>query len=121
MIELAIIGSLKFTDIEIFNNQITEFIIIYGLPTCIISGGARGADFLGESWAKEHDIPIKIFKPQWGKFKKNRSRAIHASNNNIVYYCTHMLCFPSRNGKGTQDAIKTGETNKKIITIYWID
>lgn len=28
--------------------------------TQVISGGARGIDFLGEQWAKENGVPLKV-------------------------------------------------------------
>jgi len=35
--------------------------------TEVVSGGARGVDKLGEKWAKEHGIPVKVFKAEWNK------------------------------------------------------
>lgn len=37
----------------------------------IISGGARGADQLGERYAKEHNIPVKQYLPDWDLFGKS--------------------------------------------------
>ena len=34
----------------------------------IISGGARGIDSLGEKYAKQHNIKLTIFKPNWNKY-----------------------------------------------------
>lgn len=34
----------------------------------IISGGARGVDSLGEKYAKQHNIKLTIFKPNWDKY-----------------------------------------------------
>ena len=34
----------------------------------IISGGARGVDSLGEKYAKQHNIKLTIFKPNWNKY-----------------------------------------------------
>ena len=31
------------------------------VPTCVVSGAARGVDTLGEAWARAHDVPIKRF------------------------------------------------------------
>lgn len=39
-------------------------------PSVIFSGGARGADTLGERWAKDNGIPVESFIPDWrGKGK----------------------------------------------------
>ena len=34
----------------------------------IVSGGARGVDTLGEKYAKQHNIKLTIFKPNWNKY-----------------------------------------------------
>ena len=34
----------------------------------IVSGGARGIDSLGEKYAKQHNIKLTIFKPNWDKY-----------------------------------------------------
>ena len=31
----------------------------------IVSGGANGADKLGELWAKTHNKPVRLFQAQW--------------------------------------------------------
>ena len=52
--------------------------------TEIVSGGAKGADTLGETWAKNHNIPVTQFIPDWdthGKFagiKRNIDMAAYA-------------------------------------------
>lgn len=33
-----------------------------------VSGHARGVDLLGESWAEERNIPIKIFPASWNLY-----------------------------------------------------
>ena len=36
----------------------------------IISGGAKGADYLGERFAKENGYNLRIFKANWNKYGK---------------------------------------------------
>lgn len=43
------------------------------LPLEIVSGGARGADRLGEKYAKENNYKVKKFIPDW---EKGRSAGI---------------------------------------------
>jgi hypothetical protein len=38
--------------------------------TCVLSGGARGADSFGELWAKEKELRVVKFPAQWDKFGK---------------------------------------------------
>lgn len=55
-------------------------------PVEIVSGGAKGADLLGERFANEHNIPVKRFIPDWDKhgkgagFLRNGDMAVYASD-----------------------------------------
>lgn len=40
-------------------------------PAVVISGGAKGADYLGERFAKDADIPLEIYPANWNKFGKS--------------------------------------------------
>lgn len=37
----------------------------------VVSGHARGVDQMGERWAKEHGIPVRVFPAEWGKYGKS--------------------------------------------------
>lgn len=34
-------------------------------PTVVLSGGARGADLLGETWAVDHGVPYEVYPADW--------------------------------------------------------
>lgn len=38
--------------------------------TTVISGGASGVDALGERYAQEMDIPLKVYKADWERYGK---------------------------------------------------
>ena len=59
---LAIIGSRN------LNMKISEY-----MPTGIteiISGGAKGIDTLAEIYANKNNIPMRIIRPEYNKYKK---------------------------------------------------
>lgn len=62
--KIIIFGSRDITDYELLKRIMIESNAINKV-TEIVSGGARGADRLGERWAEEHKIPIKRFIPDW--------------------------------------------------------
>ena len=62
-----IAGSRNITDYNLLKQAIKESCFEI---TEIISGGARGADSLGEQYAKENSIPLKIFPAEWDKHGK---------------------------------------------------
>ena len=67
--KIAVIGSQNFNDYEKFQKIINEFLKSYENVE-FISGGAKGTDSLAQKYAKEHGIPIKIYYPNWKKYKK---------------------------------------------------
>ena len=63
--KVAVIGSRTFNDYEEVKRSLSAINI-----TLLVSGGAKGADTLGEQYAKENNIPTKIFLPDWNKHGK---------------------------------------------------
>lgn len=59
---VIIAGSRSITDPRILQQAIN---ICGWTPTVVLSGGARGADFLGEIWAMEHGVPLERFPAEW--------------------------------------------------------
>jgi hypothetical protein len=107
---VAVIGSRTFTDYEAVKRTLSAIKI-----TEIISGGAKGADKLGEQYAKENDIPTKIFIPDWDK---NGKAAGFMRNTDIVNEAELVIAFWDGQSKGTLDSIQKAEKqNKKVLTI----
>jgi hypothetical protein len=116
--KLAIVGSRHFTDTNRFDKWIKESVDLWGTPEEVVSGGARGADTLGEKWAQTNDIPTTIYKPDWIRYGK---RAGIIRNVDIITRATHVVAFPSKTGKGTQHSISLAEEQGKKLLVYWID
>jgi hypothetical protein len=113
--KLAIVGARTFNDVALFESTMKEYVLKHGLPSMVVSGGARGADELGERWANAQGIPTIILKPDW---KKHGKAAGLLRNTDIVNACTHMIAFPSKTGKGTQDSIrKAKKQNIELLVI----
>ena len=55
---IAIIGSRTFNDYELLQETLENY---KDQISVIVSGGARGADTLGERWAKENNIKTDIY------------------------------------------------------------
>jgi len=61
IINLAIVGSSRFYDFEIFEELIENWVDENSYPDLIIVGGASGVDYMAERWADNNSIPIAIF------------------------------------------------------------
>lgn len=113
-IRLAIVGSRGFQDYDFLkqcidqlaaNNEIIE----------IVSGEARGADTLGERYARENGIPTKIFRPDWDKFGKS---AGFRRNITIVNNADVVAAFWDGRSRGTANTIDLTKKANKTLFIF---
>ena len=58
--------------------------------TEIVSGTCKGADILGENYAKDNNLPIKQFPADWNKHGK---KAGYIRNKEMSEYATHLICL----------------------------
>ena len=65
IINLAIVGSSRFYDFQIFEELIENWVDDNGYPDLIIVGGASGVDYMAERWADNNSTPIAIFSEEW--------------------------------------------------------
>lgn len=109
--KVGIVGSRNFNDYKLLVETLREVPKI----DMIISGGAVGADTLGEMYAKHNDIPTLIFRPEWDKYGKS---AGFIRNHDIVKNSDIVFAFWDGKSKGTQSSIDICEKqgkNYKII------
>ena len=109
--KMAIVGSRTFNEyetlratLEPYKDKITE----------IVSGGARGADTLGERWAKEHNKKITIFYPDWDTHGK---AAGFIRNKDIVENSDGVVAFWDGKSKGTVHSMKLAEKLDKPLKV----
>lgn len=81
----------------------------------IISGGACGADRLGERYARKYNIPLLVIKPDW---RRGRGAGLER-NQELVDVADYVFCFWDGKSRGTQDTIKkTKKAHKPLEIIY---
>jgi hypothetical protein len=108
--KVAVIGSRTFSDYRLVKETLSTLDI-----TLLVSGGAIGADLLGEQYAKLNEIPTKIFYPDWKKYGK---KAGFIRNSDIINESEMVIAFWDGKSKGTLDSIKKAEElNKNILII----
>lgn len=72
--------------------------------TCIIQGGAPGADLLGKKWAMKNGICCIQVDANWSYYKK---AAGPIRNRWMLDFCNPDMCvaFPEEGSKGTYDML----------------
>ncbi len=86
----------------------------------IISGTARGADKLGERFAKEYNLRIKKFPANWDLYGKkagylrNIQMAEYAKNNSDLGV---LIAFWDGNSKGTKHMIDIAKKHELLLFI----
>ena len=102
-IRLIIAGSRDFNDYELLEKEVDSFILKiqekldYGIPVEIVLGGARGADRLGERYARDRGLPVKIFLANWDLGRG----AGYIRNEEMAKYSSDCVVFILDSSKGS--------------------
>lgn len=74
--------------------------------TEIVSGGATGADALGEKWAEENGIDVRKFPAEWNLYGR---AAGPLRNKEMAEYADFLVAFLKPGSKGTASMIEQAE------------
>ena len=126
VINLAIVGSSRFYDYEIFENLIEDWVDINGYPDLVIVGGASGVDYMAERWADNNSTPIAVFTEEWKDSDRTlrdrgRPEAGNSLTKKILEAATDILAIPSKTSKWTRIVIEMATEMKIPTTIHEID
>lgn len=110
---IAVIGSRTVTDYDHVKTQLDRFIFVD--EDVIVSGGARGADELGERYAREFcsKEPL-IFPADWEKHGRN---AGYIRNHDIIDNADMVIAFHDGESKGTAHSLKLAKELDKITFV----
>jgi len=114
VVNLAIVGSSSFYNFEVFEENVEDWIGIYGYPDLVIVGGASGVDYMAERWADANIIPIAVFSEEWDDptrslVNRGRAEAPNTLTEKILNAATHLLAMPSPTSKWTRVVIDQAE------------
>lgn len=128
IIHTIIAGSREFVD-QYRLNKVCNWIFAYKKIAYsdveIISGTCRGADIIGENFAKTYNIPVKRFPADWKLYGRNagnvRNRQMaeyassNSSNNGVL------IAFANSRCKGTMNMINLGIDYKLDVFVVWYE
>lgn len=127
--KVAIIGSRSFQNYELLKFKLLPYRTSI---TEIVSGGADGADRIGEIYAKENNIPVKVLPADWDDFSKPCKIKYNSSgkpynalagfkrNQLIIENADFIIAFWDGKSPGTRDSMqKAHKMRKDILIIYF--
>ena len=125
-LRVIIAGSRDFTNYDFLSNQVHLILNAYkatndNLNITIISGNARGVDQMGERFAKNNNLNLKMFPANWDKYGKS---AGYLRNEEMLNYAMNesypiLIVFWDGISKGTKHMIDIAD--KKQVPIYKFD
>jgi hypothetical protein len=102
-------------DYDLLCEEMVFFQLEHGRVTEVVSGTALGADKAGERWAKENNIPIKKFYPNW---KAGKSAGVKR-NIEMGRYADAAVVFIRDKSKGSTHMVnesrRRGLITKEIV------
>ena len=97
-----------FRDLEPFERVVTE----------VVSGGARGADDIGEEWAAYYKKPVKRFPANWDRHGKS---AGYRRNVEMADYADAVVAFWNGESRGTRHMIQIAQAKGLKVTVFAYD
>lgn len=110
-VKVIIAGGRTFNDVEFFIECLkkTEFDIVE-----VVSGGADGADRLGEMFAREFGLKLTKFPADWHKFGRG---AGPRRNRQMAEYADALICFDT-GGPGSKNMIQEMRKRGKMVEVW---
>jgi len=101
--KVIIAGGREFNDLDLMTKKMDFFLShAKDLNIEIVSGVARGADLLGEEYAKLRNYPVKQFPADWDKYNKG---AGYKRNTEMAEYADALIAFWDGESRGTMHMI----------------
>lgn len=118
--KVIVAGSRTFNDYELLKETLDIFKLYLAKIGAdetieIVSGTARGADKMGERWAKENGCKIHEFIPDWNGLGK---KAGILRNIDMLNFSDALICFWDGHSHGSKhmiDIAKTKGIKTKVV------
>ncbi|MDA3780197.1 MAG: DUF2493 domain-containing protein [Bacteroidales bacterium] len=111
--KVIIAGGRDFDDYDMLCQRVDK-ILSRQTEIEIVSGRAKGADQLGEKYAKLRDYPIKMFPANWNLYGK---RSGFIRNEDMAEYSDALIVFWNQESKGSEHMIDVARERNLLIRI----
>lgn len=114
---IIIAGGRDFDDYEFLERRVERMTFSYHPDdTEFVSGTARGADTLGEKWARLNGFDVVFFPADWNTHGK---RAGYLRNEQMAEYATHLIAFWDGESKGTAHMISIARQKGLVVDVNY--
>ena len=111
--KVIIAGSRDFKDYPSLKKKMDNFCKDHKVSE-IVSGGAKGADALGEQYATENNIKLTIFPADWDTHKR---AAGPIRNAQMADYADCLIAIWDGSSRGTKNMIENMHKRKKQVYV----
>lgn len=114
--KVIIAGGRDFNNYELLNEKVNEVLAVKkaDFQIEIVSGTAKGADSLGEHYARHNNYLIKRFFPDWSIGKS----AGYIRNKEMAQYAEACICFWDGSSKGTKQMIDLATAYQLALAVF---
>ncbi len=106
MLRLIIAGGRDFDNYALLTEVMDKYLSDVTDDIVIVCGKARGADTLGEQYAKEHGYQVNYFPANWKRYGKS---ACYIRNTEMAKSADALVAFWDGHSLGTKHMIATAE------------
>jgi hypothetical protein len=102
---VIVAGGRDFDDWELLSSTL-DSLILRPEHTVIVSGGAKGADSLGERYAEERGLDLVVMPAEWKRYQNRRSAGF-IRNEKMAWFSNRLIAFWDGASSGTNHMIET--------------
>lgn len=114
MFRVIIAGGRDFANYALLSKTMDEYLSEVTDDIFIVCGQSRGADTLGEQYAKEHGYNVQYFPAEWKRYGK---AAGYIRNTEMANNADALVAFWDGHSLGTKHMIATAEQNHLKIHV----
>lgn len=117
---VIIAGSRKYDDYETLRNKcnhiLSQKMADTNIKIIVLSGGASGADALGERYAKEYNLQIERHPAEWDKYGRSAGPIRNAE---MAACADALIAFPKEgeSNRGTYNMISLAKTKGLLVRV----
>lgn len=115
MLNIIIAGGRDFNDYELLKRTVNQFLVDNSEDDpCIVCGRARGADTLGEKFARDYNYRILYFPANWNTYGKS---AGFIRNAEMAENADVLIAFWNGKSSGTKHMIETARKHGLSVLV----